>query len=352
MRSGFLIYGSTGFVGREITQYAIRRGLQPIISGRNADKVKAQAQDLGLDYRVFELNDPAAMDKALGEVTAVLHCAGPFIHTSKQMAAGCLRTGTHYLDITGEIPVYAALAKLDEKAQNAGVMILPGVGFDIVPSDCLALHLKQRLPTASRLTLAFFNDGPAGLPPGTAQTMVEMAKYGTKIRVDGKLKSAPPGLKTKMVDFGGGPRETVRLSWGDVFMAYYSTGIVNIEDYTAITEEFKKDLRLAEFLRPLFFFASFRNRVKRNFSIGSSEAERALTRTIVWGEVEDDQGRKAVSRLIGPEAGVVWTAMNAVFSVEKVLEEKSLPGFQTPGRVFGADFVLEGRSVTREDILE
>jgi short subunit dehydrogenase-like uncharacterized protein len=146
----FLIYGATGFTGKLTARTAKERGLQPILAGRNEAKLKAIAQPLGFSYRVFELSDAAVLDAALGEVDAVLHIAGPFSATSKPMADACLRMGAHYLDITGEIDVFEALAQRDAEARKAGIMMLPGVGFDVVPSDCLALHLKQRLPDAAR----------------------------------------------------------------------------------------------------------------------------------------------------------------------------------------------------------
>src|SRR5437868_4740249 len=150
MRSGFLIYGSTGFVGSAIARRAVQQGLRPVLGGRNAAKVEAQAAQLALECSVFSLDDPAAVDKALGKVAVVLHCAGPYSHTSQQMVDGCLRSGTHYLDLTGEIPVYEAVAARDVEAKARGCMLLPGAGFDVIPTDCLARHLQQRLPSATR----------------------------------------------------------------------------------------------------------------------------------------------------------------------------------------------------------
>ena len=174
MSSAFLLYGSTGFVGDAIARLAVQSGLRPLLAGRDAAKLEIQAAELGVEHRVFRLEDSTAMDRALKEVAVVLHCAGPYLYTFKPMLAGCLRTGTHYLDITGEIPVYEALASRDAEAKAQGVMLLPGVGFDVVPTDCLAVHLKQRLPSATRLTLAFHSQGPAGLPPGTQRTAIEL----------------------------------------------------------------------------------------------------------------------------------------------------------------------------------
>ena len=292
MPQGFLLYGSTGFVGSYIAHQAVQQGLHPIIAGRNAEKVKNQAQELGVDYRVFDLGDAETMDKALGEVSAVLHCAGPFHYTSKQMVEGCLRTHTHYLDLSGDIPVLESLIARDEDARNKGIMILPGVGLDIVPTDCLSVHLKKRLPSATKLTLAYHSDGPAKLPPGTAKTAINLVTYGTKIRLNGKLESTPRGLKRKTFDFGQGPINAIRLTWGDLFTAFYSTGIPNIEVYGAMTKYVEAQKALSELLHPLFKLNFVRNYFKRTLKAGSTPEELAGTRTHVWGEVEDDRGIK------------------------------------------------------------
>ena len=350
MPSEFLLYGSTGFVGDAIARLAVQKGIRPILAGRNADKLKTQANELGLEYRAFTLEDAKAIDSALEDVTVVLHCAGPYFHTFKPMVDGCLRVSRHYLDITGEIPVYEAIAARDAQAKAQGVMLLPSVGFDVVPTDCLAVHLKQRLPFATRLTLAFQMEGPAGLPPGTQRTMIELIPFGNRVRHQGRLEIPERGMKTRLIDFGKGPVHATRMTWGDVFMAYYSTGIPNIEDYMVLPEAVRRKMALLDYLRPLFKLAAVRNFLKHRVKPGPTAEQRAKTSTHVWGEVEDDQGQKAVSRLHGPEAGVVWTARTALATVQKVLAGNASPGFQTPALAYGADFVLECEGVTREDL--
>jgi short subunit dehydrogenase-like uncharacterized protein len=332
MSSAFLLYGATGFVGEAIARLAVEDGLEPILAGRNAARLEELAAELGVECRVFDLQDPHQIEQGLNDTAVVLHCAGPFIHTFEPMVEACLQTGTHYLDLTGEIPVYEALAVRDAEVKACGIMILPGAGFDVVPTDCLALHLKQRLPSATHLKIAFGSDGPAGLPPGTQRTMIEMRSYGIRVRHNGQLEVPRQAAKTLLIDFGQGPTEATRFTWGDIFIAYYSTGIPNIEDYAV-------GLR-----------AVVGGLLKHGVRAGSTAEQRARTVTHVWGEVEDDQGRKAVSRLHGPEAGVVWTARAALAAVRKVLTGDAPPGFQTPAKAYGADFVLECEGVTREDV--
>lgn len=350
MSNYFLLYGAYGFVGEAIAHLAIEQGLQPLLAGRDAARVKALAAGLDLESRVFSLDDPAVIDRALEDVSLVLHCAGPFIYTYKAMADACLRAGTHYLDITGEIPVYAGLAARDAEAKARQVMLLPGVGFDVVPTDCLAAHLQQRLPTATHLSLAFHTSGPARMPPGTARTMLEAFPHRTKIRRNGRLVDAPQEGKTRRIDFGRGPRQALLLSWGDIFTAYYTTGIPNIEDYIALPENLIALRGATSWLRPALKLPLARRMAASWVPAGSTPEQRSRTRTHVWGEVIDDHGRKAVSRLHGPEAGVVWTALAALGAVKKVLAGHAQPGYQTPARAFGADFVLEAVGVTREDL--
>lgn len=346
----FLLYGATGFVGEAIARLAVQSGLRPILAGRNAQQIAVLASELGLEHRAFNLD--TNFDRALDEVTVVLHCAGPYIHTFKPMVEACLRTRAHYLDLTGEIPVYEGVAAHDTEAKQQGVMLLPGAGFDVVPTDCLALHLKQRLPTATRLTLAFRTEGPGGLPPGTQRTMIELIPYGNRVRRNGKLEVPERGVKTREIDFGSGPVTATRLTWGDVFMAYYSTGIPNIEDYVVLPESTRRQLAKMDYLRPLFRIPMLRNLLKRGVRPGPSADKRARTFTHVWGEVTDNEGRRTVSRLHGPEAGVVWTGRTALAAVRKALSGNAPPGFQTPARAYGADFVLEGEGVTREDVID
>jgi short subunit dehydrogenase-like uncharacterized protein len=350
MTSRYLIYGANGYTGDLIARAAAARGQKPILAGRSEAAVARLAGELGLEHRAFSLDDPRAVDAGLEGVPAVLHCAGPFAHTFRGMAEGCLRRRVHYLDVTGEIPVFESLAARDAEARAAGVVLLPGAGFDVVPSDCLAAHLKRRLPSATRLVLAFRSSG--ALSRGTATTMVENLHRGGVIRRDGRLTPVPPGWKTREVDFGQGPRLTIGIPWGDVSTAYHSTGIPNIEVYTAMPRARRMVLKASRFLRPLLAAGpvqSFLKRRIRSGPAGPSPEARARARTWFWGEARDDDGRRAAARQSGPE-GYTFTVLTALAALEKVLSGQAAPGFQTPAKAFGPDFVLEIPGVARDDL--
>jgi short subunit dehydrogenase-like uncharacterized protein len=351
--SDFLLYGATGFMGHVIARLAVESGLRPVLAGRNAAQIERQAVELHLECRVFSLGDSAAMDQALANLACVLHCAGPYSETAAPMVDGCLRTGTHYLDLSGDMSEYVALAARELEAKDSGVMLLPAVGFDSVAADCLALHLKRRLPSATRLTLAMQIQGPARLPPGTIVTIAGIMSSigGATVVRDGHLETAPMRMKTRQIDFGQGPVRAMLMPWaGDVYTAFRSTGIPNIEQYPVHSPAGRRQLLTLVLVSPLLRVAAFRRFVAGRKRRGPTPEERAQTRTVVWGEAEDSQGQVAVSRLHGPEAGVTWASSAALAAVRHVLAGEFSPGFQTPALAYGPDYVLECPGVTREDV--
>ena len=200
MPNQFLIYGANGYTGELITRVAAERGMKPVLAGRNAIAIEELAKKFHLDYRVFSLDETSRLDAVLQEVDMVLHCAGPFSLTSRPMVEACLRNKKHHTDITGEISVFESMAALDDKAKASEVMVMPGVGFDVVPSDCLARHLKDRLPSATHLSLAFY--GMGRISHGTQATMTMNVGRGGAIRKDGKITPVPAAWKSREIDFG------------------------------------------------------------------------------------------------------------------------------------------------------
>jgi short subunit dehydrogenase-like uncharacterized protein len=352
MSPDFLLYGANGYTGELIARMAVeqQRGLRPLLAGRDPARIEPLASALGLEYRSFALDDTPAIDAALRSTSVVLHCAGPFSHTSRPMADACLRTGTHYLDITGEIAVFESLAARRAEAEARGVMLLPGVGFDVVPSDCLAAHLKRRLPSATALALAI--QGLGRISHGTATTMVENINRGGLVRRAGRLTPVPAAWKTREVDFGSGPTNATTIPWGDVATAFYSTGIPDIEVLAAIPASMRMMMKASRPLGPLLASAPVQRFLKKRIKAqpaGPSRAERARGASFVWGQVSDGEGRKKVSRLRGPE-GYTLTALTALAVVERVLAGMAPAGFQTPSLAYGADFILGIEGVTREDL--
>jgi short subunit dehydrogenase-like uncharacterized protein len=348
MSKTFLIYGANGYTGELITRFAAEQGLKPILAGRNQAKIEELAKQYNFDYRVFDLNDSAKLDAALQETELVLHCAGPFSLTSKLMVEACLRNKRHYLDITGEIAVFETLVRLDKKAREAGIMIMPGVGFDVVPSDCLAKYLKDKLPTATHLTLAFY--GMGRISHGTQATMTMNVGKGGAIRQNGEITSVPAAYKTREIDFGELQKTGVTIPWGDVSTAFYSTGIPNIEVYTVMPASNLKMLKMSRYIGWLLATKPFQNYLQKQIPTGGpSDEERAKGKTYLWGEAIDDKGNKAEARQQGPE-GYTLTAQTALKIAGKILSGNFCAGFQTPAKCYGADLILEIEETKREDV--
>jgi len=154
-RMRWMIYGANGYTGELIAREAARRGLKPVLAGRRRESVEELARTLGLEARAFGLDDVAALTGQIQGHALVLNCAGPFSATAAPMMEACLRAGAHYLDITGEIAVFEHAQSLDARARDAGVVLCPGVGFDVIPTDCVAAALKAALPDATHLALGF-----------------------------------------------------------------------------------------------------------------------------------------------------------------------------------------------------
>jgi short subunit dehydrogenase-like uncharacterized protein len=348
--SALLLYGATGYTGELIARRAVERGLRPILAGRSAPALATLAAELGLPHRVFALDDAAAVDAGLEGVAAVLHAAGPFSRTSRPMVDGCLRRRVHYLDITGEGVVFGALARRDAEARAAGVTLLPGVGFDVVPTDGLAAHLARRLPGATHLTLAFKAVGQPSR--GTTLTALEGIHLGGMVRRGGKLTRVPAAWRTRDFDFGRGPVACMTIPWGDVWTAWHTTGIPDIEVYLAAPPALRAFSLASRFVGPLLGSGPVQRALAalvRSKLTGPDAAARARGLSLVYGEVEHADGRRAAARLTAPE-GYAFTALAAVECAERVLAGQARAGFLTPSLAFGPDLSLSIPGVERIDL--
>lgn len=348
----FLLYGANGYTGELIARYASQYGLTPVLAGRRKEALAPLAEKLGLSYKVVDLNDSPALDAALNSCKIVLHAAGPFHFTAKQMVEACLRTGTHYLDINGDITVFEMLKTYDAQAKAKGVMIMPGTGFDVVPTDCLALLLKKRLPTADSLKLAFATMG-GGLSHGTATTMASRLGEGGAARKNGKIVGVPLGAKGIWVDFGPKRLFVMQIPWGDVSTAHFTTGIPNIETYTGMRPLVYRILKLQPLFNWLLRTSFIRSYVKKKIDkrpAGPTDEERSKAKALVWGQATDSTGAKATARMSGPD-GYTLTMYASLLIIQKILAGNFKTGYQTPASAYGEDLVLEIPGIEREVVV-
>ncbi len=334
----WLIYGANGYTGELCAREAARRGLEPVLAGRNAAAVGALAEELGLPHRSFGLDDPGALGAGLAGIGAVLHCAGPFVRTSRPMVEACLTAGAHYLDITGEIAVFESCFKLDGEAKAAGVVLLPGVGFDVVPTDCLAARLAAAVPGATHLELAFHSAG-GSISPGTLKTMIEGLPHAGAIREDGRIRAVPAAFDAKRIEFSCGPRWAMTIAWGDVSTAFRSTGIPGIRVYSGTPPSTIKRMRLMRPLLPVAGLAPVKRLLQwwvgRTVTGPDAEA-RGKARVYLWGRAEGGDG--AATAIFDTPEGYAFTAVSSVEAVTRLLAGGVEPGALTPSLAFGAGF--------------
>lgn len=347
MADAWMVYGAYGYTGRLVLERAAAAGYKPVVAGRDPDRTESLALEFGLPFRSFDLSDTQALRRGLDGMRAVLHCAGPFSATAAPMIAACLQVGCHYLDITGEIDVFAYAHANDSAARKHKVALVPGVGFDVVPTDCLAAMLKFDLPDASELVLAF--DAGGGPSRGTALTSVEGMGKGGRVRRDGELLRVPLGYKKREFAFPNGNRQAVTIPWGDVYTAFISTGIPNIEVYMALPPRTISGLRRLRWFTPLLGLSPVQWFLKRRVEAsikGPSAERREDTRAHVYGEVRNPRGEVRAATLTTPN-GYDLTAESAL-RIAHHLATSTDPhsGFYTPSLLMGADFVRKLTGVT------
>jgi short subunit dehydrogenase-like uncharacterized protein len=352
MAHKWMIYGATGYTGQLIAEMAVARGLEPTLAGRNPEKVSALADRLGLPWAAFSIGDQHAIEAALKGYEAVLSVAGPFSATAENMIAACLKTGTHYLDVTGEIAVFEHAASRSADAQQAGIVLLPGVGFDVVPSDCLAAHTAKRATAPKSLVLAI--KGLGGPSQGTAKTATETLGQGTLVRKEGRLTTVPAGGLKKMFNLGknAGAEEFIAVSWGDVSTAFHSTDIKDIEVYFPFEGPIKALTKMSRFAGPLMrtkMVQSFLKKQIDKMPAGPTDKERLRDTAILLAEVTDEKGQVFRSTLSTPN-GYSLTADSAILCVTKLLAQKELRGFQTPSLAFGEGFITEVEGCVLSDL--
>lgn len=345
----WMIDGANGYTGALVAQAAVARGLQPVLAGRSADKVQALARSLELPHRVFDLSRPRA--EWIGQLQGmqvVLLAAGPFSATADTMARACIEAGVHYLDITGEIDVFEHLHTLHSQAMAAGVVLCPGVGFDVIPTDCVALALQRALPDATHLSLGF--ETAMKLSPGTLKTTLESAPQGGRVRRGGKLVSVPLAHEVRRIDFGRGEKLAVAVPWGDVSTAFHTTGIPNVTVFIPSTRLGVWFMRLGNVFKPVMampWVQRWLQGLAGALVKGPDEAARLQAPCHVWGEATNAAGHRVVARVQTPN-GYSFTVPGALTVVQHLLTATTRQaGFVTPARLMGSGLVTQVSAASR-----
>jgi short subunit dehydrogenase-like uncharacterized protein len=312
--STLLIYGATGYTGRMAAERAKALGLKFEIAGRNHQRLAALATQLDVPFRVFDTGEDA--ETTLANVAVLLNFAGPFAHTAAPLMRACIKAGVDYLDITAEINVYRLAESLSAEAASNDVMLLPGVGWDVVPTDSLAVHVAKRV--AEPLALSIALQVPGSMSRGSAMSASEIINAGVLVRFDGELVATPEATP-RHFDFGEGPVLCVPLSFGDLVTGWHSTGIPNIAMFVHIAGDAFPEGDLSQ------------------LPDGPTLEERDAHRARAVVEVTGADGSIARS-VIETVNGYSYTPLAAVEAARRVLQGERRLGFTTPAQVLGSGF--------------
>jgi short subunit dehydrogenase-like uncharacterized protein len=336
-RTEWMIYGANGYTGRLVAAEARRRGLNPVLAGRRAGPIEKLAAELGLTMRVFDLHDAPAAAAAIAGMAVVANCAGPFAATSAPMIDACLTSRAHYLDVTGEIDVFLAAQRRHADAQVAEIVICPDVGFDVIPTDCMAAVLKKALPDATHLVLAFDAGGP--ISPGTARTMarsLRLGQHGGRVRRNGAIEEVPLAHSWRRIDFPGGSAIAIAIPWGDLATAWFSTGIPNIETYAVVPRATAIASRAFNWVRPVLASAPGQTLLTRlaNRVSGPSKEQLCTGRSRLWGEVRNAAGQRRTAQLETAN-GYRLTVDGTIMAVQYLQTNAPSGGYYTPSMLLG-----------------
>lgn len=338
MKEGkLMIYGAYGYSGELMAREAVKQGIKPIIAGRTAEKLMPLAHELGLEYKVFTVQEAAPH---LHGISVLLNCAGPFSATTEALVKACLVQHVHYLDITGEIEVFRKCYALDDEARRQNILVIPGVGTDIVPTDCLAAMLKEKLPAATAIDLAFsFGTQPS---IGTLKTFIENLGKGGLIRENNRLKTVPNAFRIRKIPFQNRPQWAATIPWGDVFTAGISTRVPNGMVYMAMS---KTSIYMARLTNPLKGIINSRfgqDLTKGLLDLfikkGPDQHARENQRGQFWGEARAQHGDRVAMTMSTPNVYSL-TVIAGIKIARYCLGNHEQNGYQTPSLLVGSDFI-------------
>lgn len=313
-----MIYGAAGYTGRMASANVKAAGVDFVIAGREQDEAKfaALASDLGVEYRLFAVDDPSTAEAALGDISVLLNCAGPFMRTAGPLMNACIAAGVHYLDIAAELDSYRLAEKLDQDANAAGVMLLPGSGGSVAMLGSLAGHAARRVTAPRNLRIALHVAG--GFSRGSAISASENVTTECLYRVDGTLMSRSPE-EVREFDFGNGPATSFPVTLPDLITIWRATRIPNIETFVHVTEGAFPEGDLAA------------------MPDGPTLEQREANRYHAAVEVTTEDGT-VVRSILDTVNGYTFTALAAAEAARRVVNGEARPGFQTPAGLFGDGF--------------
>ncbi len=344
----WMLYGASGYTGTLIAERAVASGHRPILAGRSPVALEPLATRLGVPYRVIDLGDHDAIVAGLRDVSLVCNAAGPFENTSAPMIQAALEARCHYVDIANEIPVFQMAQAADASAQAAGIALIPGVGFGVTVSNCLARFVSSLLPDAVNLDCASVAYA-AHRGAGVLKTAIGLIIEGGMVRRLGQLTPWTLGTGAIQIALPDGDRTLTPIPTGDLEAAYWATGIPNVTAYSAdlpATAAARIGFALVrQGLKRPSIRRFVERRIERKTQNVTSFHEMVNRHSYAWARASNAAG-KTVEAWLQLGEGYAATAALAVRAIERLIAS-DLKGAFTPAAAFGADFIFEIGEVKR-----
>ncbi len=345
----WMLYGCTGYSGKLIARECHRQGLKPILAGRSESKVRQLAEEFGFEFRVFDLADSKQIESALTDCFMIFNAAGPFTQTCEPILSACLKLGVHNLSLVGEVPLLESLQKYDQAAKEAGITVGIGLGYDVIPTDCIANILKERMPDATHLTIMM--QGTSHMSPGSTKEMIEqLGEQPFWARKNGELIES--AAKTKKIDVGLGETLAMTIAWGDISSAYFSTNIPNIEVYATLSRIEVLMMQAISKLKPLIRIKRVQGWINKVIDLtvkGPSDFVLEETPVYFLGEVSNAKG-DVIQAKLETASGYRLTYLGAVFGIKHVLENAVKTGYQTPAQLLGSNAIEQIEGSTKIEV--
>lgn len=334
-----LLYGANGYSAQLIIEELLSKNILPVVAGRTHNKIKSAATKFGCEFKIFDLDDFETICNEIVNFKVVLNCAGPFQFTAEKLIKACIKEKVNYIDITGEIPVIEYAWSKNDEAKKAGICIIPSVGFDVIPTDCLSVITARKIKNPQSLEILLQNEN-VKISRGTLITTIEMMCNSGKLRKEGKIIDSPIGEKVFVKDIGEKKYYGISIPWGDVASAYYSTGIKNITVYLGVNRIIyslrKVLLQLIKLLR-VNLIKSGIIRIIKLLVTGPDEKKRKKVKSYIITSVKNEIESCTDINLV--TEGYTLTKIGAATAVERILQGIDKKGTLTPAMAFGYDFV-------------
>jgi len=319
-KNELLIYGASGYTGKIIAARAKELNIDFEIAGREPDKTRKLAEELAVDYHIFDVDTEYAWKKALEDKQALINAAGPFQFTAEHAMKACLKAGVHYLDISAELDTYRLAQSLDGEAREAGIQLISGAGL-FVSYDALVVHLSKLVAEPEYLKVGFRHYG--GFSRGSVLSSKNIADLGILIRRNGEIIDNPDP-QSKVFLFGQEEVECMPTPLGGIILSYKSTGIPNIEEF------FSLKLPATE----------LQDLTVENLPDGPTKEERTAGRNGISAELTGKDG-KVVKAYVDAPSGYDLTPLSVVAVAHRILNGDFKVGYQSPGSAYGEDILKD-----------